>query len=222
MTRKRSQRAAFGPHAFDHGSDAQAMTGLFALGALRGKEKTAFEEHVSSGCSVCEHQLTQAQGIVEGLAFAAAPAVPSEIVRRRLLHSLSQPQPSTQGARPESIQAHAAGIALEQSGLFIARTAKMPWEQVAPGISRKILSIDSARSYRTCLLRAEPGASYPRHRHGGMEELLVIEGDLHVHGVVMRAGDYCRAEADSVHEATFTEGGCILLQIASQFDQFEP
>jgi anti-sigma factor ChrR (cupin superfamily) len=223
MTRKRTRtrRTSFGQAGFGHGSDSQAVAALFALGALRGEEEAAFEKHVSSGCSVCEQELADAAGVVEGLAFASTPAIPSETVRQRLMHALSESHPKTKGARPELVQTDASGILLEEPGLLIARSAKIPWELVAPGISRKTLSIDPGRLYSTCLLRAEPGARYPRHRHGGVEELLVLEGDLHVHGVVMRAGDYCRAEAGSIHDVTFTEGGCVLLQVASQLDQFE-
>ena len=60
---------------------------------------------------------------------------------------------------------------------------------------------------------------YPSHRHAGVEEILLLEGDLHVHGVVMRAGDYCRAEPDSMHEVTFSESGCMLLLRTSQHDE---
>lgn len=205
---------------FGHSEDLTASAALFVLGSLRGKEKAAFEQHVYEGCAVCEQELDGLADVMESLSLAATPEEPSEIVRQRLLDSLTT-EPQRRAARPELLAMARKGILLQQSGLLIARSADMPWEQVAPGISRKILSVDSDRSYSTCLIRAEAGARYPRHRHAGVEELLVLEGDLHVHGVVMRAGDYCRAEPDSIHEETFTESGCVLLQVASQLDQMQ-
>jgi anti-sigma factor ChrR (cupin superfamily) len=206
---------------FGHSEDSAASAALFVLGSLRGEEKAAFEQHVHEGCVICEQELDGLAEVMENLALATTPAKPSETVRRRLLDSLTA-EPQTPTARPELLTTATKGILLlRQPGLLIARSAEMPWEQVAPGISRKILSVDSDRSYSTCLIRAEAGARYPRHRHVDVEELLVLEGDLHVHGVVMRAGDYCRAEPDTIHEETFTESGCVLLQIASQLDQIE-
>lgn len=90
---------------------------------------------------------------------------------------------------------------------------------VAPGVLRKVLFVDPKRHYNASLLRVEAGTRYPSHRHVDVEEIMVLEGELHIHGVVMRPGDYCRAEPDSIHRETFTEGGCLLLQLTSQLDQ---
>jgi anti-sigma factor ChrR (cupin superfamily) len=204
---------------FGHSEDSAASAALFALGSLCGEEKTAFEQHVRGGCEICEQDLVDLAGVVNNLALAVPPIEPSAAVRQRLLDSTRIELRRSGG--PELLAKSGEGVLLQQSGLLIARSADLPWEQVAPGISRKILALDSGRSYSTSLIRAEAGAIYPRHRHAGVEELLVLEGDLRIHGVVMRTGDYCRAEPGSLHEETFTEGGCILLQIASQLDQIE-
>lgn len=228
MTRKRAEHSQFDHSRFDHSEETAGTAALFALGALRGQqhveEKATFEDHLQQGCDACEHELAGLASVMENLSLATTPVVPSETVRRRLLDSLTA-EPQRSAARPELLMMARGevtkGILLQQPGLLIARCADMPWEEVSPGISRKVLSVDSDRSYNTCLIRAEAGARYPSHRHAGVEELLVLEGDLHVHGVVMRRGDYCRAEADSIHEETFTEFGCLLLQVASQLDQMQ-
>ena len=36
----------------------------------------------------------------------------------------------------------------------------------------------------------------------------------------MYAGDYCRAEAESIHGDVFTQGGCTYLVMSSSDDQF--
>jgi hypothetical protein len=205
--------------SFGHSEESAASAALLALDSLRGEEKVDFEQHVREGCEICERDLLSLAGVLENLALAVPPVEPSATVRRRLLDLTTIEPRRTPG--PELLAKTRTGILLEQSGLMIARSAELPWEQVAPGISRKILAVDAERSSITSLIRAEAGAIYPRHRHAGVEELLVLEGDLHIHGVVMHGGDYCRAEPGSLHEETFTEGGCVLLQMASLLDQIE-
>ena len=81
-----------------------------------------------------------------------------------------------------------------------------------PGIRARVLAVDKARSLVTLLIRAEPGASYPSHRHHGPEECYVISGSVIVDGSVLRAGDFIHADAGSEHgELSTTEGAEVLL-----------
>ena len=65
------------------------------------------------------------------------------------------------------------------------------------------------------LVKMAAGARYPRHRHAAVEECYVIEGDLHVSGTVLLAGDYQRADMDSFHGVQWTENGCTAFIISS-------
>ena len=65
-----------------------------------------------------------------------------------------------------------------------------------------------------------PGVSYPRHEHTSTEETLVLEGDLRCGDLILRPGDYQRAEAGSIHEEQHTEEGCLVLAISSISDIF--
>jgi len=65
----------------------------------------------------------------------------------------------------------------------------------------------------------EPGARIPRHRHAQVEELFVLSGDLHVEDQVMFAGDYCRADLDSVHDQSYSKTGCVFLLMSSPENQ---
>jgi anti-sigma factor ChrR (cupin superfamily) len=68
-------------------------------------------------------------------------------------------------------------------------------------------------------VRMEPGTSYPRHRHKGVEEGYVLEGDLHVGDEAMKAGDCQRAETESIHAVQSTESGCLLRIVSSTVDE---
>ena len=94
------------------------------------------------------------------------------------------------------------------------------------GIRARILSVDKARSLVTLVIRAEPGAVYPSHKHHGPEECFVISGSIVIGGRVLRAGDFHHADEDSVHgEITTTEGAEVLLvgaiddYLPASFDQ---
>ena len=81
-----------------------------------------------------------------------------------------------------------------------------------PGVRARILSVDTARSLVTLVIRAEPGAVYPSHKHHGPEECFVISGSVVIDGRVLRAGDFHHADEDSEHgEITTTEGADVLL-----------
>ena len=83
----------------------------------------------------------------------------------------------------------------------------------------KRLSMDAERELVTMLVRMRPGASYPRHRHAKAEECYVVEGDLHVGDLTILAGDFQRAEADSIHVPQYTVGGCLLFVTSSLEDE---
>ena len=81
-----------------------------------------------------------------------------------------------------------------------------------PGIRARVLAVDQARSLVTLVIRAEPGAVYPSHKHHGPEECFVISGSVVIDGRVLRAGDFHHADEDSDHgEITTTEGADVLL-----------
>ena len=87
------------------------------------------------------------------------------------------------------------------------------WSETGlPGIRVKVLAVDRVRSLATLLIRAEPGAVYPSHKHHGPEECFVISGSIVIDGHVLRAGDFHHADEDSEHaEITTTQGAEVLV-----------
>jgi quercetin dioxygenase-like cupin family protein len=91
--------------------------------------------------------------------------------------------------------------------------ADAAWTETGvPGIRARVLAVDRTRSLVTLLVRAEPGAVYPPHKHHGPEECYVISGSVIVDGRVLRAGDFHHADEDSEHgEIATTEGAEVLI-----------
>lgn len=72
---------------------------LYALGALDGEEKQAFEAHVH-GCSACAAEMVAAQERVSLLGLAAPPALPAPSVRESLLRRIRSEHSATAAPAP--------------------------------------------------------------------------------------------------------------------------
>jgi anti-sigma factor ChrR (cupin superfamily) len=72
------------------------------------------------------------------------------------------------------------------------------------------LSYDRATGQGCYLMRMQPGAVTIAHDHPGMEEFLIIEGDLvDGDGTVFGPGDFVSYEAGTRHNSR-TESGCVI------------
>lgn len=80
--------------------------------------------------------------------------------------------------------------------------------------------VDQARNSFTTLVRMAPGAILASHRHADAEESYVLEGEIFVSGVLMHPGDYCRAEAGSLHTGVTTKTGCVFIAVASLHNEW--
>ena len=70
----------------------------------------------------------------------------------------------------------------------IIEVAEIAWESMMPNIKAKMLWTDTATKRRAQLIRFEPGASLPLHRHVGDELLYMIEGSISDESGTVSAG----------------------------------
>jgi len=81
---------------------------------------------------------------------------------------------------------------------------------VQPEMSWLPVSYDRESGQGCYLMRMQPGAVTIAHEHAGMEEFLVLEGDLvDSDGARFGPGDFVSYEAGTRHNS-WTEGGCLL------------
>lgn len=196
----------------------------YALGTLEAAERRGFE--ASMAASGALRELVDAY---RELAAELARLLPEE------------PPPRELWARIESAIGRVGPRALEErEGAPNAREVQ-PWKRWSPdapsgdgfrfradvdfeptataGVEVRRLALDAARDRATIEVRMAPGARYPAHRHGGVEECFVLEGDLVIGPVTMRAGDYQRLDAGTSHPVQTTRGGCRLLIVSSLRDE---
>jgi anti-sigma factor ChrR (cupin superfamily) len=175
--------------------DPADLAALYAAGALTPDELAEAEARLARGDFALSNEVRSYDAVVAAL--AGAPPV--------------EPDPS---ARAELLR-RVAGEKLPP-GLFIRRADEGAWVETGdPGVTRRVLYFDRARRRVTALFRMAPGSRYRGHTHVGVEESLVLEGDLRVGGLVLHAGDYQRAEGGSDHDEQTSEGGCLVLVTAT-------
>ena len=89
-------------------------------------------------------------------------------------------------------------------GSTYVRPQEMEWRPTRfDGISIKVLYEDPGKGEMTCLLRWEPGASLPFHRHPEIEQSYVLEGSFHDHDGIARAGEFVWRRPRLVSRDTF-------------------
>src|SRR5271163_4166365 len=79
-------------------------------------------------------------------------------------------------------------------------------------VSIKVLYEDPDRGEMTCLLKLEPGAYIPFHKHPEIEQTLVLEGSVEDHDGIATAGDYIWRKPGSLHDNT-SPGGAVLFAV---------
>ena len=91
--------------------------------------------------------------------------------------------------------------------------ADVPWVERRPGVFWKVLWQDG-EGRKAILMRYEPGATIPRHRHVGDEQIWVLEGSIADEAGVSRAGTYARRPPGCVHSVR-SESGALVLAVTS-------
>jgi anti-sigma factor ChrR (cupin superfamily) len=176
------------------------LVSAYALQALPGADAAAIEAHLSS-CDQCRRDLQSLRRAVD--AFAAWPTNvlrPTTPLQQRL----------------------AQRIAEDSGGHLVAPPARSwwepQWEEVAPGISCKILASDEEKHVVSMMVRLAPGASYPPHTHAGVEELHLLDGELWIDERKLYPGDYNRGEPGKGDKRVWSETGCTCVLITSTRD----
>ena len=100
-----------------------------------------------------------------------------------------------------------------KGGSVYVDPSKLDWAPSQfPKISMKVLYRNDAEGEMTVLLKWEPGATLPFHKHPEIEQSYVLEGSFYDHDGICRAGQYVWRHPGSLHE-TKSDEGCLLLAV---------
>ena len=86
--------------------------------------------------------------------------------------------------------------------------ASRPWQERRAGLHWKVLWEEGER--RAVLMRYAPGASIPRHRHLGDEQIFVLEGSVTDDTGTCTRGNYARRPPGCVHSVVSHDGALVL------------
>lgn len=86
--------------------------------------------------------------------------------------------------------------------------AEQSWQERRPGVRWKLLWAEGER--QALLVRYAPGATIPRHRHLGDEQIFVLEGSVSDDTGTCTSGNYARRPPGCVHTVTSRDGALVL------------
>jgi len=180
--------------------DQAELVCAYAIQALPSSDVPAVEAHIAS-CPQCRRELETLRPVIDSFF-----SWPKDVLR---------PGASLQGRLARRIAAEMGGEAV----LPATRQWSEPeWEDVAPGISCKLLATDTERHVVSMLVRLAPGGEYPPHTHAGVEELHLLDGELWIGDRKLYPGDYSRAEPGTGDKRVWSETGCTCVLITSTKD----
>ena len=175
--------------------DVQALTLADAIGALDPDERRALEDRLALLPADVRAEAAHLYNTAVEISADTIGEAPSPDVWAAILTRITVPSSHT------------------------IKAQDLDWTQSpVPGVRMKILAIDRGRDRVTLLLKGEPGATYPAHRHTGPEECYVIRGSLVVEGQLLRAGDFHYAQSGSTHGALHTDEGVEVMLVAAASD----
>jgi anti-sigma-K factor RskA len=120
----------------------------YALGALDPEDRTAIEAHLATGCPDCAKAVEEARWLVSQLAYAAPEAVPSDMLKGRVMQTV---RAEAQSAKPHVIPAKSA----IPFWLWAAVAALLVFSIYSAWNTRRLENEIREANDRTAALRAE-------------------------------------------------------------------
>ena len=111
-----------------------------------------------------------------------------------------------------------ARIAATPNTLITVRADAGQWRELAPGVRVKVLTVDRSANTHSLLVEMDAGASMPAHDHATAEECLVLQGEVALGDIVVRAGDFHCAPAGVPHGPVFSAQG-VLMFVRGDFSE---
>jgi anti-sigma factor ChrR (cupin superfamily) len=182
------------------------LAALRALDTIDESESRTLEEKLQESPEL-QSELDAFEAAVGAIAYTA-PLVPvSPNLKHRLFQRIAELSPTP----IEEINAQPVVPTENNTPSVIVRSQNVKWRKyTVAGISFANLYVDREKREFTCLMRLEAGVEFPLHRHGGVEEVFMLEGDLEVEGELCYPGDYIRSFPNSIH-GPVSHNGCLLL-----------
>jgi anti-sigma factor ChrR (cupin superfamily) len=224
MTRPPNDRRPMEPATTGHDGDrerAAELADLYAVGALMPEEIAEFEARVASGDTVYVQELARVRPVLEAMCASARPIEPPARLRDAVMSRVTGGEQSRAHDYDHDHEddEHVGG---QETEPYVLRFGELRFRPTGiPGVTAHTLLADKKNNRRTLILKMEPGSALPDHTHSGMEEVLVLEGDLSIAGRLLQARDYIRVAEGVRHGQPVSPSGCIAL-VFSTYGSLSP
>lgn len=168
--------------------DEDMAAGEYVLGILSEEQRHRFEERLENEPAL-RRQVARWEALLSRLERGQAQAPPVDVWSR------------LEGV----LERDASG-----SSFRTVRSEDGDWAVIRPGLERKLLSRDPTTGTVSYLIRLKAGAVIAEHQHARAEECLVLEGDVAIGELHLRAGDYHLAGEGTVHPVLRSRGGAVM------------
>jgi anti-sigma factor ChrR (cupin superfamily) len=182
---------------------AKERAALYALGALESDEARAVEAVLADDATLAD-AVQAFEQVMADLAFAAVEAEPPASLREKLLERIALEAPPQAKAAPAKPEPDTSSLRKDEG----------KWRQLAPKVSSKVLYADAQTGLVTSLIKLEAGGYLPRHRHLGVEQMLIVEGECRINDEIFRPGDFRMRPAGTEDVELTTEHGATILLVA--------
>jgi|SRR5882724_213008 len=184
------------------------LASAYALGALAQPDAESFEQHLADGCDVCRELLRDFEAVVGEMGFSAPGVTPSPNVRERLMRAIRNEKTDRSPVKAVPYQSTPQSVTI--------RAEEGQWTPLCEGVATKQLFLDQVRNTVSFLIKMSPGSEIPNHHHFGIEECMMIEGEVFSGDETLRAGDYQVNMAGTIHESIGTVNGALFMIIRPQ------
>lgn len=188
--------------------DFESRVACYVLGLMDAREREAFAREIAQD-EAAHRQVVAIEAMLLQVGAGVTAARPPAALRERLMDRV----------RNTPVEPAPARIELSP-GVLLVFGERLDWQDTPiPGVRVKPLHIDPARRYASSLVSMAQGAVYPPHVHGDVEELFMVSGAVRISGHRMQPGDYCRADAGTLHDEVIAETDCVFIVLASQHNR---
>ena len=197
----------------------------YAMGYLGELKAVLVATHLAY-CPACRARVAayEAQaGLWLEEATAAADPTALERQLQALLGRLDEPSTDIPRRPPELVaprHPEDRPVPLPLRGWRGMTLGPQDWREVAPGVRRSAW-VQRQGETSACLLRVDPGAAVPPHRHKAEEVLLVLKGRFADEHGAYGVGDVAtRAAGMADHSVAFPDGECLCLMLEDAEPEF--
>ena len=169
----------------------EAEAGEYVLGTLDANARADFAERMKRDPDL-QQRVEAWQRRLESLDSRGESVAPPPEIWDRIADALDEGE-----ARPPEI------------GSQTIRAGEEGWFGLFPGVEKKVLFTDHSTGFESYLLRMAAGARLPAHSHGATEECLMLEGDIEIGSLRLKAGDYHVMGAGTDHPEIHSAQGAV-------------